>query len=59
MDKPDRILGSDRVEVGGGDVAMFSELALIPAGAGYPFAGFDLSHFRFDSAKDFTDRGGV
>src|SRR5215831_2815638 len=59
LDKPDRIIGSDGVEIGGGDIAVFSELALVPSVAGNPFAGFDLSHLRFDATKDLTYRGGI
>ena len=41
VDEPDGIVGGDSVEIGGGDVAVFGELALVPARAGDPFARLD------------------
>src|SRR5258707_6087986 len=39
VSQPNRIIGSDFVQVGGVDEAEFGELAFVPSGAGDPFAG--------------------
>ena len=40
VSQPHRIVCGDRIEIGGGDIAPFGELALVPAVAQQPFAGF-------------------
>lgn len=54
MDEPDGVIGCHGVEIGRGDVAMFGELALVPAGAGDPFAGFDQSDLGLYTGNDFS-----
>jgi hypothetical protein len=43
MPEPNGIVGGHGIEIGGGDVASFSELAFIPAKAYDPIAGLDES----------------
>ncbi len=57
--QPDRVVGRDFVEVGGIDVAIFGELALVPAGAEDPFAGFGGCGSGLDAADDLGDACGV
>ena len=57
--QPDRVVGRDFVEVGGIDVAIFGELALVPAGAEDPFAGFGDCRTGLDAADDLGDACGV
>jgi hypothetical protein len=59
MDEPDGVIGCHGVEIGRGDVAMFGELALVPAGAGDPFAGFDQSDLGLYTGNDFSHRSGI
>src|ERR1039458_405702 len=59
VDEPDGIVGGDGVEIGGGDVAVFGELALVPAGAGDPFARFDESDLGLYTGNDFSHRSGI
>src|SRR5580700_3052863 len=59
MDEPDGVIRGDGVEIGGGDVAMFGELALVPAGAGDPFAGLDQSDLGLYTGNDFSHRSGI
>src|SRR5258708_33157727 len=40
VSQPNRIIGSDFVQVGGVDEAEFGELAFVPSGADDPFAWF-------------------
>src|SRR6202035_5329318 len=59
VDEPDGIVGGDSVEIDGRDVAVFGELALVPAGAGDPFARLDESDLGFYAGDDFSDRSGI
>jgi len=59
VDEPDRIVGGDSVEIGGGDVAVFGELALVPAGAGDPFSRFNESDLSLYTGDDFSYRNGI
>ena len=57
--QPDGVVGRDFVEIGGVDVAVFDELALVPTGAADPFAGFGGCDFGLDAADDLGDAPGV
>src|SRR5205823_11194076 len=57
--QPDGVVRRDFVEVGGVDVAVFGELALVPAGAQDPFAGFSDGDAGLNAADDFGDAFGV
>ena len=57
--QPDRVVGRDLVEVGGIDVTIFGEFALVPAGAEDPFAGFGGCHPGLHAADDLGDAFGV
>ncbi len=57
--QPDGIVGGDFVEVGGVDVAVFGQLALVPTGAEDPFAGFGGCGSGLDPADDLGDAGSV
>src|SRR5512146_818526 len=59
MEKPNRVVRSDGVQVGGGDVAVFSELAFIPSRTGDPFANFGKSDLSLYASNDLSDRSGV
>jgi hypothetical protein len=53
------LFGGDSVEIDGRDVAVFGELALVPAGAGDPFARLDDSALGLYAGDDFSDRSGI
>src|SRR5256884_6493212 len=59
MHEPDGIVGGHGIEIGGGDIASFSELALIPARASDPFAGLDQRDLGLYSRHDFRYRSGI
>src|ERR1035437_5683713 len=52
VDEPDGIVGGD-------DVAVFGELALVPAGAGDPFSRFDERDLGLYTGNDFRPRSGI
>src|SRR6266704_3227626 len=53
------VVGGHGIEIGGGDIASFSELALIPARASDPFAGLDQRDLGLYSRHDFRYRSGI
>jgi hypothetical protein len=57
--QPDWVVGGDFVEVGGVDVTVLCELALIPAGAEDPFAGLGDGDPGLDAAYDLGNAFGV
>ena len=59
VDEPDGIVGCDGVEIGGGNVTVFGELALVPAGAGNPFARLDESGLGLHAGDDFSYRSRI
>ena len=59
VDEPDRIVGGNGVEIGGGDVAVFGELAFVPAGAADPFARLHESDLGLDPGDDFSYRSRI
>ena len=59
VDEPDGIVGGDGVKIGSCDVAVFGELALVPAGAGDPFARLDKSDLGLYAGNDFSNRSGI
>ena len=50
VSQPHRIVGRDRIEIGGGDVAPFGELALVPAGAATHSPGLTRAILAFTRA---------
>ena len=59
VDEPDGIVGGDGVEIGGGNVTVFGELALVPAGAGDPFARLGEGDLSFYTGDNFSYRTGI
>jgi len=57
--KPNRIVRSDGIEIGGGDVTVFCEFALVPARTRDPFARFDESDLGFYAGDNFCNRYGI
>ena len=59
VDEPDGIVGGDGVEIGGGNVTVFGELALVPAGADDPFARLDENGLGLHTGDDFSYRSRI
>ncbi len=51
------MVGSDGVEIGGGEVATFGELGFVPASALDPFTGSKRGGFFADEVDDVLDAG--
>src|ERR1700691_3843892 len=57
--EPDGVIRRDGVEIRRGDVAAFGEFALVPAGAGDPFAKLDNRDLGLHAGDDFRYRSGI
>src|SRR5271167_399816 len=57
--EPDGVVRGNGVEIGGRDVAVFGELALVPSRARDPFSGLNKSDFGLYSGDDFSYRTGI
>ena len=57
--EPDGVVRGNRVEIGGCDVAMLGELALVPSRARDPFSRLNQSDLGLYTGDDFSDRSGI
>ncbi len=59
MHQKHRVIRRNGIEIRGGDIAMFSEFTLVPAGSGNPFARLGLRDFGLHPINNDLDRGRV